>query len=76
MDPGYLDIDSLGPKDTDSKGPESVPITDQYYAHLKIRGCLSPKPNGGLEPPSFMPEAGGTTTGADPPASELALAEM
>jgi hypothetical protein len=55
MDPCYIDIDGFWPKETDTKGPESAPIANQYYAHLEIGGRLSPKSNSGLEPASAMP---------------------
>ena len=41
MDPCYIDIDGFWPKDADTKGPESAPIANQYYAYLEIGGRLS-----------------------------------
>jgi len=50
MDPCYSDIDGFWPKDADTKGPESAPITNQYYARLETGGPLGLKSNSGLEP--------------------------
>jgi hypothetical protein len=55
MDPCYIDIDGFGPKEADTKGPESAPVANKYYAHLEIGGRLIPKSNSGLGPASVVP---------------------
>ena len=54
MDPCYIDIDGFWPKTADIKGPEIVPIANQYYARFEIWRELGPKSNSGLEPASVM----------------------
>jgi hypothetical protein len=54
MDPCYIDIDGFWPKGADSKGPESVPIANQYYARFEMWRKLGPKSNSSLEPASVM----------------------
>jgi hypothetical protein len=54
MDPCYIDIDGFRPKGADSKGPESVPIANQYYARFEMWRKLGPKSNSSLEPASVM----------------------
>ena len=50
----YIDIDGFWPKGADSKGPESVPIANQYYARFEMWRKLGPKSNSSLEPASVM----------------------
>ena len=54
MDPCYIDIDGFWPKDADTKGPESAPIANQYYARFEMWRKLGLKSNSGLEPVSVM----------------------
>ena len=54
MDPCYIDIDGFWPKDADTKGPETAPIANQFYARLEMEGPLGLKSNSGLEPASVL----------------------
>ena len=54
MDPSYIDVDGFWLEAGDIKGPESAPITIQYYARFELWWKLGPKTNGGLEPASVM----------------------
>ena len=54
MDPCYIDIDGFWLEDADSKGPESAPIANEYYARSELGGRLSRQSNSGLESASVM----------------------
>src|SRR6476646_10934279 len=54
MDPAYIDIDGLWPRNAHSKHPESALIANEDYARLETGGRPSRQSNNGLEPASVM----------------------